>query len=168
MKKSYRTRRLLLDEVGISDAEFIMELVNTPGWIRFIGDRNIHTAEVAKAYIQKIIGNPSFNYWVVKISPSLIPIGIITFIKRDYLNHYDIGFAFLPEHINQGYAYEATKEVLDDMMNNPEYFTVLAVTVNENTRAIKLLEALGFHFANQIQNNDETLLVYAVAKKIGG
>ena len=109
---SNTTKRLLLDPLSINDKDFILELVNTDGWKSFIGNRNINSQSVAAAYIQKIIENPDTNYWTVKIKETKIPIGIITFIKRDYLEHHDIGFAFLPEYFNKGYAFEAANAVL--------------------------------------------------------
>ena len=54
MQNKYTTARLVLDNVAPGDAEFILRLVNTAGWLRFIGDRNIRTAEDARAYVQKI------------------------------------------------------------------------------------------------------------------
>jgi RimJ/RimL family protein N-acetyltransferase len=46
------TERLVLRQFTMDDATFIIELVNTPGWIEFIGDRNIKATEQAKNYLQ--------------------------------------------------------------------------------------------------------------------
>ena len=92
MDRNYHTKRLVLTELGLNDAAFINELVNTQAWIKFIGDRNIKTAAEAKNYVEKIMNNPAINYWVVKLKGQDAGIGVISFIKRDYLEHYDIGF----------------------------------------------------------------------------
>ncbi len=162
MQDSYSTSRLLLNKLALTDIELIFELVNTPGWIKFIGDRNIKSKEDAEAYIQKLVNNPAINYWVVKIRDQHISIGIVTFIKRDYLNHHDIGFAFLPGYARQGYAYEASAVVLNDLMKDPAHAQILATTMKENSNSIRLLEKLGFRFNNEIKMEDEVLLVYAV------
>src|SRR5215218_9705823 len=91
------TERLLIIPLATSDDSFILELVNTEGWISFIGNRNITSQVEAKAYIQKILENSNCSYWVVKLKEQQQSIGIITYIKRDYLEHHDIGFAFLPD-----------------------------------------------------------------------
>src|SRR5437867_3917202 len=106
------TDRLLINPLTQKDNSFILELVNTNGWLEFIRNRNINSEVEATAYIQKIIDNPSINYWVVRIKSNKVSVGIITFIKRNYLEHYDIGFAFLPAFANNGFAYEATRAVL--------------------------------------------------------
>jgi len=162
METTYSTARLLLTELALSDADFIAELVNTEEWIRYIGDRNIKTHEDAIAYVQKIMENASIRYWVVKLKEELTPIGIITLIRRDYLEHADIGFAFLPKYAGQGYAYEATAVVLEDALNGDGHARVLAITVASNRRSIQLLEKLGFRFSNEIDVEKEKLLVYSV------
>ena len=45
------TSRLLLRELNENDAPFILELLNTEGWLRYIGDRHIHTIADAVKYI---------------------------------------------------------------------------------------------------------------------
>ena len=154
--------RVTLNELSLNDVSFIKELVNTPEWIKFIGDRNIHTYDEAKVYVQKIIENPHINYWVVKLKNHNISIGIITFIKRDYLEHYDIGFAFLPQHYKKGFAYEATIPILNDAMNNDNHRRILATTIQKNVSSIKLLERLGLRYEKQVKNGKDLLLIYSL------
>ncbi len=165
MQKSYQTNRLLLSELTLSDAAFIKELVNTAEWIKFIGERNVTTTADAKVYIQKLIDNPDINYWVVKLKKDNTPLGIITLIKRTYLDHHDIGFAFLPKHAKQGFAYEAAITVLTDVLQDPVHFTILATTIPENKSSIALLEKLGLHLSKEFEHGGERLLLYAVTAK---
>jgi RimJ/RimL family protein N-acetyltransferase len=163
MQIDYRTPRLLLTKLTMHDAEFIMELVNTPGWLKFIGNRSIGNTQQAAEYIRKIIADPDINYWVVKTKDENTPVGIISFIRRQYLDHHDIGFAFLPAHTGRGYAYEATAAVLNDIINDGTHTQVLATTVKENTNSIKLLLKLGFACNREIERENEILLVYCIA-----
>ncbi|HZF65769.1 MAG TPA: GNAT family N-acetyltransferase, partial [Chitinophagaceae bacterium] len=73
----------------------------------------------------------------------------------------DIGFAFLPQCKNKGYAFEATQAVLTAVTTDPQHATVLATTLPDNTRSIRLLEKLGFQFQNDIQVNGQTMMVFA-------
>ena len=162
MQLNYKTNRLILNKLTVHDAAFIFELVNTPGWIKFIGDRNVKTTEDAFNYIQKIISNAGINYWVVKLEDKQIAVGIITFIKRDYLEYHDIGFAFLPAYAKQGYAFEAALAVLTNLVKDKEHSTILATTIKENEASIQLLKKLGFTYRNEIKNGNDLLHVYAV------
>ena len=157
------TDRLLIEPLVLADNNFILELVNTDGWIKFIGNRKITSPMEATAYIQKILDNPNVNYWVVKLKDDKTAIGVVTFIKRDYLDHHDIGFAFLPDFCGSGYAYEATLAVLNKMVQQHNHSHILATTIPENSNSIKLLEKLGLQFEKEIKVEKETLHVYAVS-----
>jgi [ribosomal protein S5]-alanine N-acetyltransferase len=162
MHTNYTTSRLYLVGLTLKDADFIFELVNTREWIRFIGQRNVNTPEQATAYIQKILNNTNAHYWVIKTKDENISLGVVTLMKRDYLDHWDIGFALLPDHTGKGYAYEAANVVLKDTINNPAHEQVLATTLPTNVHSITLLKKLGFRYANEIVVNTETLSVYAI------
>jgi len=49
--KIFETERLLLKPTQLEDASFIFELLNSPGWLENIGNRNIGSLEEAKEYI---------------------------------------------------------------------------------------------------------------------
>jgi len=156
------TNRLSLSLLNENDADFILELFNTEGWIKFIGDRNIKTTEDSKIYIQKTAGNPDITYWVVKLKDKNVSIGLISFIKRNYLDHHDIGFALLPGFSNKGFAFEATEAVLHDALKDPTHKTMLATTMTDNRNSINLIEKLGFQFNKEIINEQVKLLLYSI------
>lgn len=154
------TSRLGLGPLSTADAVFIQELVNTEGWIRFIGERNVHSPEEAEAYIQRILDNESIRYWVARLNADSSPVGVITFIQRDYLAFPDIGFAFLPRFSGQGYAFEAANTVLQHLMNAEGLTRILATTLPDNARSIQLLRRLGFSFEQEIVQAGDRLMVF--------
>jgi ribosomal-protein-alanine N-acetyltransferase len=162
MEQILSTERLTLAALSLNDAGFIFSLVNSPGWLEFIGERNVKSQEDAQGYIQKIIANPDVNYWVVKLKDSETPAGIITLIKRPYLLHHDIGFAFLPEYTQSGYAFEAAAAALKYLREDPAHECILATTIRENIRSVQLLEKLGLHFDKGIQVEGRDLLLFSI------
>jgi [ribosomal protein S5]-alanine N-acetyltransferase len=154
------TDRLLLEPLSENDDDFIVGLVNTGGWLRFIGNRNIHTKLDAVSYIKKVIGNQNIIYWTVKLKDAKSAIGIVTLIKRDYLEHKDIGFAFLPDFSNKGYAYEATGAVLTYLVKHDAITEILAETLPENVSSIKLLRKLGLQFEKEMEIENQILHIY--------
>ncbi|MEO6686352.1 MAG: GNAT family N-acetyltransferase [Dyadobacter sp.] len=157
------TDRLVIKPLSTNDDNFILELVNTEGWIKFIGNRNIGSPTEANAYIQKVLGNKNLFYWVVKLVDDQQAIGIVTFIKRDYLEHHDIGFAFLPTFSKNGYAYEATHAVLNKLIMEQKLLYILATTVPENESSIRLLKKVGLVFEKEIEIENEKLHVYGAS-----
>jgi RimJ/RimL family protein N-acetyltransferase len=149
-----------MNPVRIEDYEFIRQLVNSEGWLKFIGDRNIHSIDASKAYIQKILDSSTIDYWVAYLKETNRPIGMVSLVKRDYLEHFDIGFAFLPEYMRKGYAYEATYAVLQKLKEAADITEILAITIPGNISSIKLLQKLGLGFHKEIETKEDKLHVY--------
>lgn len=166
MKKNLLSNRLLLQPLRLADAEFLRTLVNTPDWIRFIGNRNIDSPAVALRYTRSILDNPKVGYWIVILQDVNTPIGIISLVKREYLKHPDLGFAFLPEYSGKGYGFEAATAVLKALFESGQYRLLLAVTMSQNTRSIALLERLGFGFQKDLIINGENLRIYSVSNLV--
>ncbi len=160
MHEKYATDRLLIHSLSSNDAGFILALTNSPGWLQFIGDRNIHSTEDAEKYIDKIRSNAAVTYGVVRLKDGDIPIGLITLIKRNYLDYPDFGFAFLPQYNNQGYATEAASKVLLALAS--EFPVLVALTLRANTASIHLLEKLGFVFEKEAADDGEILMQYTI------
>jgi len=157
------TDRLTLEIIKADDYDFILSIVNSKGWIENIGDRNIHSKDEAIEYINKILRTENFNYWVVRTKKVNTPIGIISLIKRSYLDHFDIGFAFLPQFTNYGYAYEAAKAVLKMVSRLPAFQIVLATTLFSNKSSIKLLTKLGFRYEKENETENQKMHIYTNA-----
>jgi RimJ/RimL family protein N-acetyltransferase len=161
IERTITTDRLELEIVKTEDAEFIRSLVNTREWIEHIGDRHVRSKKDAIAYVNSILATENFLYWVVRTVKGHTAIGIISFLKRAYLENFDIGFAFLPDFTGKGYAYEAAKAVLDMVKQQPEFNTVLALTQASNERSIHLLKKLGFTYQKTSEWEDKMLEIYS-------
>ncbi|WP_080779283.1 GNAT family N-acetyltransferase [Chryseobacterium phocaeense] len=159
------TERLEITPLVKKDAAFIVELLNTEGWVKNIGDRNIRSKKDAREYIQKVTNNPHITYWTVKLKHGRLPIGLVTMIKRDYLPFNDVGFAFLPQFFNKGYAFEATKSVLLALISHNAFENILAISLKENIASIKLIEKLGLTFEKTIEHENNILDVYKASKE---
>lgn len=143
-----RTPRLALRHVDDGDAAFLLELMNEPGWLQFIGDRDVRTLEDARAYLQRALVEPRerLGYGLHAVMPLSggEPVGLCGLVKRDALPHPDLGFAFLQRWSGRGFAREAAAAVMDDALTRLGLPRVLAVTVPENVRSLRLLDAIGF------------------------
>lgn len=161
------TERLVLCHLSEEDAPFIFELLNTPEWIQFIGDRGIKTMDDAKLYIQngpvKSYSRFGFGLFLVKLKSDQVPIGMCGLIKRDSLEDVDIGFAFLTHYTGKGYAFEAAAATLKYARETIKLTRVVAITNEDNVPSIKLLEKIGLHFEKKVIFESETqpLLLFA-------
>ena len=135
------------------DEPFILELLNDPGWIRFIGDRNIRTLAEAGGYIERIRKSQDrfgFSLLRVGLKDDDTPIGMCGLIKRDNFEDIDIGFAFMPTYRGLGYARESAEAVRDYAIEVLGLRRLVAFTDLENHASGKLLERIGFTFEGEI------------------
>ncbi|MFZ6800875.1 GNAT family N-acetyltransferase [Undibacterium sp. Di24W] len=152
------TSRLSLRQMSVDDAEFMLALLNDPSWLRFIGDRGVRTLEDARDYIlQGAMANYArfgYGFYVVELKDAGIAIGMCGLAKRDYLEHADLGFAFLPAYWGQGYAFEAAAATLHYAKQQLHLPRILATTRLDNLSSSKLLEKLGMRLDKIIMHPD--------------
>ena len=167
MKIIFETDRLLLREFTESDADFIVELLNSPGWLEFIGDRNVKSSEQARDYLNngpiKSYKDNGYGLSIVILKVENVPIGMCGILKRDYLENPDIGFAFLPQYAGKGYAFEVASATIKYAKEVLHLDKILAFTVPENKRSIKLIEKIGLRFNKYITipNDTEELMLFS-------
>lgn len=165
MKHILETERLIIRELNSGDAEFILKLLNTPTWLKFIGDRGVKNIEDALKYIAngpaKSYAVNGFGLYLLELKTGNIPIGMCGLIKRDFLKDPDIGFALLPEYEGQGYGFESASAVLLYGQKTLGMRRIVAITVKENVNSIHLLEKIGLHHERMIaypETNEELML----------
>lgn len=142
------TARLRLRRFESGDAAFIVELLNQPSFIRYIGDRGVHSEDDARRYLEAgplaSYAGPGYGLYGVELKASGAPIGMCGLLKRETLDAPDLGFAFLPAYEGHGYAHEAALAALEDARAQHGVARVLAITKPDNARSMRLLLRLGF------------------------
>lgn len=148
------TARLLLRLPCAKDGAFLVRLMNEPDWIRFIGDRHVHTPEEAAAYVERRLLPPfrerGFGMYVVETRADGDAVGICGLVKREALADADLGFAFLSGARGRGYALEASRAVLDDARTRLGAARVLAITMPDNAASARVLARLGMTAAGEL------------------
>lgn len=161
------TPRLQLRHITTADAGFIYELVNSPGWHRFIGDRGVDSLELAERYIEEnylpMYEKHDFGAYIMIHKEEQIPIGSCGLYQREQFDHPDIGYALLPSYTRQGYAIEAAQAVFDMAVNKLGFETILAITTQDNVASIRLLKKLGMQPIDtfQFKEEDEELFLFS-------
>ena len=148
------TDRLFIQEANLKDAPFFYELLNSPNWLEYIGNRNIHSLQEAETYIRdnliKSYDQNGFGLYKVSLKEKNTPIGICGLLKRTYLDHPDIGFATLPAFERQGLTFEAAKGVLHYAQNKLSHEKILAITTEHNQGSQALLQKVGLKSVDKI------------------
>ncbi len=149
------TKRLVLRRLSPDDAEFIVELLNQPSFLRYIGDKEVRNNTDAVRYIQNgpvaSYEQLGFGLYLVELKDTGVPIGICGLLKRDSLPDVDVGFAFLPSYWSQGYAFESAAAVMTYGRQVLGSRRIVAITSLDNDASIRLLEKLGLRFERLIK-----------------
>ncbi len=155
------TDRLFLRKLTMEDAKFMLDLLNQPSFIQFIGDRKVRTLEDARAYILngavKSYELHGFGLYLTALKDSGVPIGICGLVKRDALPDADIGFAFLPLFWLQGYAFESASAVMNYGKNVLGLPRIVGITSPDNIGSIRVLEKIGLRFERMVRLSEDDI-----------
>jgi RimJ/RimL family protein N-acetyltransferase len=159
------TPQLRLWVLQLDDAAFIVELLNTEGWLRFIGDRGVRTLDDACGYLQRgplaMQAQHGFSLYRVERRSGGSSIGLCGLIRREGLSDVDLGFAMLPRFAGQGLAHEASAAVLVHARQALGLARVVAIVAPENAASIGLLRKLGFGAEQPLRWGDATVLLFS-------
>jgi [ribosomal protein S5]-alanine N-acetyltransferase len=154
-KTILETERLTLRQLSPDDAELILELLNEPSFLQYIGDRGVRTLADARQYI---LDGPAASYarfgfglYRVALKETDVPIGMCGLLKRDSLEDVDIGFAFFPRFWSKGYAVESASAVMAYGREVLGLERIVAVTAPDNEASIRVLGKLGLKFAGMVK-----------------
>ena len=152
--------RLALHRLTTDDADFILELLNEPSFLRYIGDKGVRTREDACRYLSDgpIASYDRFGFGLYRVErrDGGEPIGMCGLLKRDSLEDVDVGFAFLPRFWSRGFAFESASAVLAHGRRTWGLKRILAITSPDNEASIRLLAKLGFRFERMARLSEET------------
>lgn len=168
MEKVIETERLILRKFTVEDAPFILKLLNTDSWLRFIGDRNVHSVEEAKQFLLnghiKSYETHGFGFYAVVIKVTDELIGMCGLKKRETLEDADIGFAFMPDFMGKGYGFEAASATLKYAQTVLKLGKVIAIVALENELSIALIKKIGLQFEKivQLSADDIELMLFGI------
>jgi len=148
------TERLSIRRLTAEDAEFILDLLNQPSFLRYIGDKGVRTLDDAVSYLRTgpMLSYERFGFGLYRVSLKNgdEPIGICGLVKRDALDDVDVGFALLPAFWSQGYGFEAATAVIAHA-RRLGVGRLVAIVSPDNVPSIALLERLGMRFERMVR-----------------
>jgi len=153
--KILETDRLALHRLTVDDAEFILELLNQPSYLRYIGDKGVRTLDEARNYILKgpmdSYERFGFGLYLTSLKESGVPIGLCGLLKREFLEDPEVGYAFLPQFWSKGYAFESASAAMAYGRDVLGLHRIVAITAPDNEGSIRVLEKLGLKFDRMIR-----------------
>ena len=163
--KTFESERLFMRPTNTEDSHFIYALMTSPKWFKFIGDRNLSGVQDAVNYIStkmfpQLLKLGFGNYTVIR-KEDQEKLGTVGVYDREGLEGLDIGFAFLPEFEQKGYAIESAQALKEFIKTEFGITYLKGITNKENAASQKLLLKLGLSFQKNIiltEEADEVML----------
>jgi ribosomal-protein-alanine N-acetyltransferase len=143
-----------------------LKLVNSEGWLRYIGNIKVTNEADAAGYLAngalKSYEENGFGSYLIELKKEKKPIGMCSIIKRKWLPVPDLGYALLAEYMGKGYAYEAAERCMTEMFDSGHTEELAAIVSPHNNSSIQLLEKLQFQLSGNVVAPDskEELLQY--------
>jgi RimJ/RimL family protein N-acetyltransferase len=149
------TERLSLRRMTLGDAGFILELLNEPPFLRFIGDKGVRTLEDACRYIETgpvaSYQQYGFGLFLVELQADALPVGMCGLLKRASMPDVEVGFAFLARFCAQGYATESGLAVMKLGKELYGLKRVAAITDPDNHGSANVLRKIGLESRGMIR-----------------
>jgi RimJ/RimL family protein N-acetyltransferase len=161
------TPRLRLRELTPADDAFMLGLLNSPAFLRYIGDRNVRSLADAGRYLREgaiaAYARDGYGMYAVERRGDRLTVGVCGLVRRPGLDDADLGFAFLPEHCSLGYGSESAMAMLRHAREVLGLGRVVAIVVRDNAASIRLLERLGMVYERDVQlpHDPQPLMLYA-------
>ncbi len=160
------TERLVLREIDSAvDAEFIFELVNSPKFIKYIGDRGVRqlgdAIELIEGKYRQSYEDHGYGLYTVECKSDRMPVGVCGLVRRVSLPGPDIGFAFLSQYERMGYGFESAAAIVGHARTVHKIPRLFAITTPDNIASGRLLDKLGFTEGGSMVNDQaEELKVF--------
>lgn len=142
--------RLVLRAFSGDDAAFILDLMNEPAFLRYIGDRGLRSLDDARRYLRQgpIASYAEHGHGLLHISlrDDGTPIGMCGLVRREGLPGPDIGFAITQSFAGQGYATEAARAVIEHGRRHLQLTDIYGITQPDNQKSIRTLQKLGLRW----------------------
>jgi RimJ/RimL family protein N-acetyltransferase len=168
--KSFTSKRLIIRPTFEQDDKLIFQLMNTPKFIKYVGDRKISSINDAKNYIKvKMLAQlylMGYSSYTLINKSNGDKIGICGLYNRAGVDGIDIGFSILPHFERLGYAYESSSRLIKGAFEELEIEEIKAITNQDNISSKNLLKKLGFKLIGKtiLPDEKEELLLFEIKK----
>lgn len=167
MKEILNTERCILRELSLDDAAFAFELNSDPLVFKFTGDGPFSSIEEARKFLdnydyRKLHG---MGRWAVVRKSDNKVIGWCGLKFNQDIDEVDLGYRFLIEHRNEGYATETSLGCLDYGFNKLKIDRIVANAVKENHASIKVMQKIGMQFCKETIRQEQVFVKYEIFRK---
>jgi ribosomal-protein-alanine N-acetyltransferase len=151
------TERLLLRELTDDDFDALYRMNSDSEVMRYVGRGKTQNREEVEVTLQRYKDlpnkHPGFYIWAAVEKASDEVTGLIFLLPYAPTSEVEVGYRFLPEFWNKGYATEGTKVALEYGFEQLGLDRIIAIAYPENLASIRVMEKAGLHSEGTIFND---------------
>ncbi len=138
-----KTTRCFLRPFNKEDIEVFMQYRNNLEWMKFQGFKGLSKEEYEARLLKEVNFKEGIQLAIIENSLETL-IGDI-YLKQENEETYWMGYTIAPEYAKQGYGFEITSNLIEDLKQNGAKVIHARVLV-DNIPSIHLLEKLNFQY----------------------
>ena len=162
------TKRLILRELNVDDADYFYELNVDPLVIQYTGDTEFENINAARLFLEKYSANNYGKYncgrWAVILKTSKEWLGWCGIKYMPVPDEFDIGYRFFRKYWGNGYATESAIACLEYGFDQLKINKIVGHAMKENIASIKVLEKIGMKYEKDILMDGEHAVLYVKEK----
>lgn len=161
------TERLVLRMPTKADLDQIFALGNNPEVMRYISFGRTQSYAEARTDLRRRIrqSKNGLGYWVTEERQTGIFIGWMALKPLDKTNDIELGYRFMKEHWNQGYATEAGQRLVHYAFQEKGLERVVAVSLADNEASTRVMEKIGLRYDHTGRYYDTECVFYAIDRQ---
>lgn len=166
MKMILETKRLMLRELNVDDAERFYKLNLNVNVIKYTGDSAFDSIDAAKEFLENYQDYKLNGYgrWAVVSKENNRFIGWCGLKYGEVKQETDIGFRFFEEEWDKGYATESAQACLNYGFEKLHLKRVIGRAIKENKNSIKVLEKIGLEYEKDTFFDGKEAVIYKIER----
>ena len=144
MRIRFATDCLVFKMLRQEDISFMLTLTGNPDVVHYLPGM-ITDEETMRGWLSSL--QMEDNEYRICLRGTDEPIGECSLTLREDGTSCEIGYMLLPQYWNQGFGTEVARWLMD-MAKSYDVFRITAMTHEQNTASVRILEKLGFRKAN--------------------
>lgn len=150
MRLILQTPRLYLRRFTEADADLLLQLNSNPNVVKYVHEEPLTSLKKSQSILSNIILPQYHLYnlgrWATYIKATDEFIGWCGLKFRPELDEIDLGYRFMQQYWEKGYATEAAKHTLEYGFNELQLKLITGRAHIENTASLKVLEKIGMQY----------------------
>lgn len=163
------TERLVLRRITSNDYEDLCRMNGDPEVMKYVGDGSTRTRELMVHEMEMLISHyerkPGLGIWAVERKDSGEFLGAAGLVYYDGTPEVEVGYRFLKEHWNKGYATEAASALVRYGFETLGLKKIVSSAHIDNRASTRVMEKIGMTYVENRFHYGSTQAYYEITRE---